>query len=350
MLHGFGGAYGCREDEGQCELIWNIRHREGWNQALINAEKAISTYLGGTLCPKQVCNEIHLARSQIRLKHPVSYLGTRTFTAWTEDGLVFLDESDPPEPLGRPYFYICESELGDYDIEDVEYSYPDDILLCYTGKQELQAPCIEAVADCGLGEPGWKVSWEICQLVSPLVDEVEPDIPDNLDSFIQSVKWRIGYVDASEVVEIIGDCSCGVCANGGVTATVLDAEEGLICLSGVACSTISRVKIDYGTAYRCAETIDPTLEDAVVILAVVLTEGTIAKPCGCDNVMWDRLLEEDPTARNDFGSRLRFGGTIGGMRVMRALENYLMDQQRKQSGAAGVAPTAQKTYLVSMFS
>ena len=348
MLHNMSGTYGCRGDE-QCSVVWNIPHREGWNQALINAEKRISTYLGQPLCPQQICSEIHLASSQIRLKNPIAYLGNLTHTAWVEDVITYMTEDDPPLPVERPYIMICQDEIGNYDITDVEFSYPDEILSCYRGKQVLQAPCIEAVEDCGDGTPGWMVSWELCQLVSPLVDEVVPLLPDNLASFIESVKWRISYVDETDSVSLVGECRCGQCYTR-VTATLLDAEEGLICLNGVACSSISRVKVNYGASYRCVQEIDPTLEDAVVTLAVVNTAGTIAKPCGCDNRMWEELLEMDETARTDFGSRLRFGGTVGGMRVMRVLEDYLMDRERNPLGKYSPVPSEVKTYLAKVYS
>lgn len=67
---------------------------------------------------------------------------------------------------------------------------------------------------------------------------------------------------------------------------------------------------------------DPALEEALVLLALVRAGDTPAKPCGCDNSMIDALLEIDPTAATEFATKLSYGPTVAGMTVMRIMNKF----------------------------
>ena len=82
------------------------------------------------------------------------------------------------------------------------------------------------------------------------------------------------------------------------------------------------VRLNYATAFD-AYGLPPSIEQAVVILAVVKTGGSPVKPCGCDNTYTDWLLGQDPTTQTEFATKLSYGPTNGGMQVMRTMNKYI---------------------------
>ena len=327
-----GGAYGFASPN-MCEHLMAAYQREGWIDKLRVASADIKRDLGAPLCPEPIYDELHPLKSKIKLRQaPVAYLGKETFSDWlevnlTDDGVV-----------GK-YVEICDSALGGATIDEVQVSYPDEVLECYGGLQTLQAPCVtRIIGSCGGGEDGYKLWWPIYQLVEPQVDET--DITKTAD-FIAKIKWRVVSLDSSLAIEIVGDCSCGCCDSAGdLTATLEDATEGWICIESCVtdslCTCYSRqIRVNYGTAFSYGAGVDPALEEALVLLALTKAGDTPAKPCGCDNSMINALLKIDPTSSTDFATKLSYGPTVAGMAVMRTVNRALKRPHYNQDVVTG---------------
>lgn len=306
------GAYGM--SGGQCDHLWKRYIREGWLDALHAAEAEITRDLKMALCEREICGEVHNARNEIKTRQrPIAYLGTKTYTPWQT---VALDNTtDGKEAV------LTDTDLAGVSADQVEFTYPEEVLECYTGQQSLQEPCL--ITDTAPDPDEHHYSWVLCQLVRPDVDEANPTDVDNSSLILQEVQWRVWEIDESTAVEAIGYCDCQTCQAGNpYTATLCDSEQGVVCLSTTGCSN-RQIRLNYATAFDCVNEMDPGLEQAVVLFAVVKAGKTPAKPCGCDNRYIDWLLEPDPTAASEFATKLRYGPTNAGMQVMRTMDNYL---------------------------
>ena len=311
------GAYGFVEAESQCGISWSIRQREGWQRYLCAALSEIQRDIKRAICPQQIYDEVKFVGQQIVTNQkPIDQLGKPVYSDWNDISL-----TDDPDN-GRKYFDLCQSELAAIDpdatSDDLEFSWDATTLECYMGDSCFQEPCIVAIDDCGLAEPGWRIYWPYRQLVPPDVEiaSVEADL-------LTDVRWRVKTIDSSLAVEAVGQCGCYVC-QGSVptfTASIVDAKEGVICLDRTSgCVNMdTRVRLNYTTTGE----IDPTLEEAVVLLALVYSQNTNVKPCGCDNTKIEALLKPDPTAGSDFATKLRYGATVAGMTVLRIVNKYL---------------------------
>lgn len=353
------GAYGVDVEEYGCEMCWSWRQRDGWLQELINAQTAIERELGDNfLCPREICDEVHLAAGEIRLKHPITALGRYAYTEWQTADITYTDPPVGVQTMGS--VEICDANLTIdgtlYSIEDIEFDFPAEIADCYFGLQEIQAPCNVGHFDVSLGCPGGGTTfqWNVYQLVNPMKPEypVEDQTSNEcvaLDSedFLTELRYRFRYVDDEAAVTLVGSCHCGNnCSTTGVTAEIIDAAEGIICLNGTVCGRGSRVKIDYISAYRCATAPDPLLEKSVVVLAIAYAGDTIAKPCECDNSWLDQWAKVDETTRGEVSARLRFGNTVAGLFVLRAINQFLTADNKKKSGTVPVVSRGKfKGYL-----
>ena len=354
------GAYGVDTDEYGCELCWSWRQRDGWLQELLNAQTAIERELGDNfLCPREICDEVHLAASEIKLKHPLNALGRYAYTEWQSADVTYADDPLTVQSMG--VVEICDTSLVidgvTYSVDDIEFDYPAAIAECYNGLQEIQAPCVVGHFDASEGCPGGGTTfqWYVYQLVNPLLPEypVESQESNNCvsladtDSFIDSIRFRFRYIDDEAAVTLVGQCSCGSgCDTAGVTAEIIDAVEGILCLTGSVCGRGSRVKIDYISAYRCADAPDPLLEKSVVVLAIAYAGESIAKPCECDNSWIDQWGKVDDTTRGEIPSRLRYGNTVGGMFALRSVNQFLASDNKKKAGTTPVVSRGKfKTYL-----
>jgi hypothetical protein len=314
------GAYGLKV-AGQCEHLMAAYQREGWIDKLRVASAEIKRDLGAPLCAEPIYDELHPLKGRIKLRQaPVAYLGKKTYSVWNEDNLADDGEGKSVE--------ICDTDLGGAEITEIQVSYPDAVLECYSGLQTLQAPCVtELTGSCGAGsEDGYKLWWPLYQLVDPAIDET--DQSETAD-FLTAIKWRTVTLDSTLAVEIVGECDCGCCDNASdLTVTLEDATEGVVCIESCVtdslCSCYDRqVRISYGTAFGYGAGIDPSLEEALVLIALVRAGDTPAKPCGCDNSMIEALLRIDPTSSTDFAHKLSYGPTVAGMSAMRIVNKAL---------------------------
>ena len=309
------GPYGLQGSN--CDALWAAWQRESWILSLIDAQQEIESDIGTPICPREICNETHILRSEVHLRQsPIAYLGQRVWGEWTE---LELQEGDDD----TWFVDICQSELGeDVTPEFLQFSYPDSVLLCYSGNQLLQSPCVATLTgSCGEGmEDGYRFSWPICQLVLPDVDKTSASETDN---FLKSVKWRSYTIPPNTGWEIVGECGCSSCQSGNYSVSILDAVEGIVCVEGV-CSgnSTQRIRFNYATSADCYGP-SSYLLGAVVLLALVNTGKTAAKPCGCDNRNVDHLLSIDPSSSTEFARRLRYGPTVAGMRVMQRVDKYM---------------------------
>lgn len=358
-MRDFPGAYGVGIQEYDCELCWSKVQRDGWMSELWNAQVDIERELGDNyVCPREVCSEVHRTGLEIQLKHPILSLGNYLYTDWQTLDIAY---SETPFEIGtKGTIVICNEllEIGGttYSIDDIEWDYPEEIAECLTGLQEVQAPCYAGETDpdevCLTG--GHEFWWPIYQLASPLnmaTPSTECTDLTDADQFLTQLRFRFRYIDDTGAVTLVGQCSCGnSCDVSGVTAEIKDAAEGIICLSGNVCGTNSRVKINYISAYRCADSPDPVLEKAIVVLAIVYAGPTIAKPCECDNTWIDKWAEPDPLAPHDLPSRMRYGASNGGMFVMRTINRYLYaDNQTKTTAIPLAQQVNKRNYLQRFF-
>lgn len=320
LQHGdLSGAYGVKS--GNCDVLWEAWQREGWIKALKQAEAEIIRDLGAPICPTEVCGEVHRLRESIYLRQtPVSYIGTKSWSNWTEIPLTRDVNTE------RAYVEICDSVLGTTPLANLQFAYPDAAIDCYVGDQTLQSPCVERLENsCGAGEDGHRFSWDLYQVVKPTVDEASYE---DLTDFLTAIKWRSFTIDTTTAYEWVGKCDCNCCtSNTAITLSLEDAQEGLVCIddcdsSGSCVCTRRNIRINYATTFSCDGFIDPGLESAVAILAAVKSGRSAWKPCGCDNNYLEWLLSEDPTAKTEFATKLRYGPTVGGMMVMRTLDKY----------------------------
>lgn len=323
-IDNIAGAYGLDHSDLPCHKPWKVYQREGWIRKLTLAEIDVKRDLGFSICPEEITGELHTIHDKITLNQaPISYLGQKTYTDWAEVGLTWDGD--------EAYIELCEGVLGvDVTSDYVQLSYPDSILTLQTDQlQALQAPRVENASGCG-AEPGYRFTWPSHQLVRPDVDEAAPSDYQDGEVFIQFVKWRVWSIDATSGGEFVGMCDCGCCQdNQTVTLSIGDAYEGVVCVDGCdtgldACYCQNRkIRINYATAYGAGAgaTMDPSIEEAVVLLALVKTGMTPIKPCGCDNRWIDWMLEDDPSYRSEFASKLRYGISRAGMEVWRKLMN-----------------------------
>ncbi len=306
-----------------CEHLMHAYQRDGWIDKMRAASSELKRDLGAPLCPEPIYDELHPLQSSIKLRQaPVAYLGKQTFSTWLEVNL-----AADPGPAGGQFIEICEGDLGGATIDEVQVSYPDSILECYFGFQALQSPCVTTIIGTCNGGDGFKLWWPDYQLIDPQVDET--DLSQTAD-FITVVKYRTVSLDATKDYEYVGICDCACCSNGetALTLTLEDATEGLVCIND--CQTADwcycgnrQIRINYATAFSFGASMDPALEEALVLLALVRAKDTAAKPCGCDNSMIDSLLDTDPTASTEFATKLTYGPTVAGMSVMRIMNKFL---------------------------
>jgi hypothetical protein len=333
------GAYGLKV-AGQCEHLMYAYQREGWIDKMRVASAELKRDLGAPLCTEPIYDELHPLKERIKLRQaPVAYLGKESYSTWLEVNLV--DDM----PTGK-YVEICDGALGGATIDEVQVSYPDAVLECYSGLQTLQAPCATRLIGSCSGGDGYKLSWPAYQLVDPAVDET--DISEDAD-FLSAIKWRTVSLDATLAVEIVGECDCACCNDASdLTVTLEDAVEGIVCIESCVtdslCTCYDRqIRINYGTAFGYGASIDPSLEEALVLLALVRAGDTPAKPCGCDNSMIEALLRIDPTSSTDFASKLTYGPTVAGMTVMRAVNKALKRPHFNQPIMSGGLFSGRKT-------
>lgn len=313
MLDNKCGAYGMLSSE-QCNAHWKAYQREGWLQKLRAAEAELKRDLGAHLCPEQVCDELHGMAETIRLNQaPIAYLGVQIYSDWSERSLT-------QDLATLDYFIdICDNELGSSSINDVQVAYPDAVTDVYTGLQYLQAPTISRLyGSCPGATDGYRLTWPACQLVHPNADEVQPT---DTASLITEVKWRLSTVDADQAIEVVGECGCECCSTTP-EISILDDIEGLVCIDNFCGCTRSQVRINYATAFGGCASMDPGLEEAIVLLALLKTAGTPVKPCGCDNTFTEYMMEIDPTARTEFAHKLAYGPTNAGMTIWRTISKY----------------------------
>lgn len=333
------GAYGLKEAMA-CEHLMYAYQREGWIDKMRSASAELKRDLGAPICAEPIYNELHPLKERIKLRQaPVAYLGKKTYSAWVEDNLA-------DEGAGKKV-EICDTDLGGADITEVQVSYPDAVLECYSGLQTLQAPCVtELTGSCGAGsEDGYKLWWPSYQLVDPAIDET--NITKTGD-FLTAIKWRVVSLDATLAVEIVGECDCACCNSASdLTVTLEDATEGIVCIESCVtdslCTCYDRqIRVSYATAFSYGAGIDPSLEEALVLLALVKAGDTPAKPCGCDNSMIEALLKIDPTSSTEFATKLSYGPTVAGMAVMRAVNKALKRPHFNQPVMSGGLFTGRK--------
>jgi hypothetical protein len=115
--------------------------------------------------PLRFCDEVHFIDENIVLKQtPVLALGSYTYSDWTEVALT-------GGALGEVNTELCilDTDLpADFSIGDIEFKYPVAIDEIYGYDQCLQSPNPVYQVDCdGLGNPGWKFTWQQYQLIPP---------------------------------------------------------------------------------------------------------------------------------------------------------------------------------------
>lgn len=314
------GAYGFQIPNAACDRFMAAYQREGWIDKMRAASSELKRDLGAPICAEPIYDELHPLKSRIKVRQaPVAYLGKKTFSTWLEINLA--------DDGGGKSTEICDGDLGGATIDEVQVSYPDAVLECYTGLQTLQAPCVtRIIGSCGGGTDGYKLWWPLYQLVDPAVDET--DATKTAD-FLTAIKWRVVSLDATQAVEIVGECDCACCNSASdLTVTLEDAVEGNVCIESCVtdslCTCYDRqIRLNYATDFSYGSGVDPALEEALVLLALVRSEKTAAKPCGCDNSMIEHLLSLDPTAATEFATKLSYGPTVAGMTVMRIVNKFL---------------------------
>ena len=58
---------------------------------LIAAQTEIEKELGDNfICPREICDEVHLAADEIKLDHPVYALGRWAYTDWLSADVIYL--------------------------------------------------------------------------------------------------------------------------------------------------------------------------------------------------------------------------------------------------------------------
>lgn len=315
------GAYGLKLPN-ICEVIMHAHQREGWIDKMRAASSEIKRDLGAPMCAEPIYNEVHRLKDSIRLRQaPVAYLGRESYSDWLEVNLTV-------DATGG-YVELCDGDLGGSDISEVQVSYPDEILECYSGLQTLQAPCVtRLIGSCGAGSTdGYRLWWPIYQLVKPDVDETTVD--ELATDFVDKIKWRTVSLDDTLSYEYIGICDCECCSNEtDLTLTLEDSTEGIVCINSCDTSDLCQcnnrqIRVNYATAFSYGAGIDPALEEALVLLSLVRAGDTTARPCGCDNRNIDELLKLDPTASTEFATKLSYGPTVAGMSVMRIINKFL---------------------------
>lgn len=325
-------AYGQRG--GECKTCWSIGHRESWISSLKIAQDWLQRYVGMALCPQEICDEAHYIGKNIYLNQkPVAYLGTRTYSDWTEETLV------QDEPNKQWYVDICDSELaaaGITDVSRITFSYPDSVLNIYRGSMCLPQPIVTRLigTDCDATEPGYRFSWFNYWLVHPVNNVDCPLVP----TLISTVQWQSWEITANSAYSLVGGCDCLSC-NGGtpnLTVTLVDWQEGVVCVTADGCSNnFLRVRINYATAFDCTGVMASDLREALTLLAVVVNWPEAYKPCGCNPEYIDGLLKVDPGSEGVPAYALPFGSTVAGVRVMHIMNNLLKRPKFNQPGEDG---------------
>lgn len=318
ILGNVSGPYGLIPP-GRCDVVWEAYQREGWIGKLQDAQSEIERDLGMPLCSRELCDEIYTADDQIYLRgRPVAYLGRKVWSEWTEAALTMVLAGGL---IVEGYLELTDAELGGAAVEDLQFTYPGEILDIYGGNQTLQAPRVNAIAG------GYRFTWPARQLVEPLTDSVMSNADNLEDYLINRVLWRAGSIDSSSAVVAISPCSCGRCSNTppAYTATLCDAQSGLVCLerTGGCSGYKGQVRISYATGSWCdRDGLDAALKGAVVLLALHKARHTPAKPCGCDNSFIDEMLEIEGMAATDKSINMRYGLTRAAMQVARTIMKY----------------------------
>lgn len=316
--------YGVHEPDGSvvasCDTPWTVKEREFWLQMLADAQDTIERELGVPLCPQEICNELHTINCPIKLRYaPVAYLGQKVYSDWTTEPVVITN--------GEGVVEVCGIDTDVVTVDNIEFAYPEDV--CRTGLQRLQTPCLEAIT-CEDLTDGIRATWPLCQLHSP---DIDVSSETDTDDFLDEVRWRTWTIDESLAYTVVGECSCRVCGSGEIptyTMTLSSDVLGELCIASDTCVNRNRrLFINYATAFNCGNGISPSLERAVVLLA--LLKAGPNRPCGCDaydaqvnywladdsgrgiEAISDRQIERD----------FRYGISKAGMEVMRTLDNIL---------------------------
>lgn len=334
-------AYGYVDPDLNCPVdkVMSKWRREGWIRKLERAQADIERDLGAPLCPQEICDEEHPLRQEITLRQaPVAYLGSKAWGDWTETALNWDAEHT------EAYIEIAEASLSSEGVDAIGFAYPDDILDCYDGPQELQDPCVtEPVAGT------YRFTWDVWQLLDPREDSVtQAEAEGGSSALLSNVKWRTYTIDASDAYEVIGECDCDGCADSpSYTLTLCDPETGKVCIrssssTGICTSSARRIRINYATAFDCNESeIDPALAEAVSWLAVLKAgKGSRVIPCSCDDEHIMHMFEIEGLTSNDQVAKMRYGPTRAGMRVMRILDRIIKRPHFNQPVTTAGAMTA----------
>lgn len=340
------GSFGVvANTESDCNVVWDLRQRQNWWDALGMAQKQIESDLAAPLCAQEICDEIHRPRCPIQLKfRPIAYLGQRVYSDWIESSIDYTGTH--PNIVGEAD--LCPG----YDLlsDNLDFAYPE--IECYEGQPPLQTPCITEIV-CGGGgggNAGVNVTWPACQLILPSLDSATlPGTAAEVagtGQFLTSFRYRTWEIDEDLAYEVVGECACAVCATSNPTyaLTVGDAQLGTVCVEGVNTCPNSgrRIKINYATSYNCGLTMDLNLEWAVILLALTKMYGN--KLCGCDkfNFVSDYWLEFDPSAGGPLvmPSKLLYGNTRAGLEVARIVANTMRRMHfTAASGVGGLLTT-----------
>ena len=363
-----GSAYGvaasCANcpDNDCCGEPWTSIMIQQWWSAVKNAERQIVDYLGKPICPTEICKERHRLRCPIYLKHgPVAYLGKRV-----DVGALTLDINNcnlqpcPTEPLDCTCLQdgcLAQNErLAFIPIADVpegatvtaEFMRFEHVQSNCDDRyypRELAEPCIsEEYCDLGLGAGseliGYILKWELYQLVLPKAKRPVKIGAD--DCFASEILVTFEMIDETQAATLAKPCKCcentrcscgqyGCCCGNPdaptITATLGDEQAGEVCLtkeSGSDCTcNISHVYMCYGTDLSCYGSRDDLLE-AVVKLAITKLSPHMVDSCSCDDFKESLSYwrEVDPIAGQEFASKMRWGGSRGGMDALRILKGF----------------------------
>lgn len=204
----------------------------------------------------------------------------------------------PPEYVSGEWgadFRFCGSDCGRYftNLEEPCFDLP----LCSSPTQPTG--CIPS-EDCGVTTPAGEqgvdylvATWPLYEVIRPDCDKATITVQDRkmtFDCFVDDLEVVFWCYDESLAVEHVETCSCGcpVCMSQGVvTATVVDAERGEICLNIEGCSCERSFYVNYVSGTPCGET-NPLIKMVVVLRALILGGKRLLR-CGCDKL--DKMIE-----------------------------------------------------------
>jgi len=323
------GSFGVSVNtESECNVVWDLRQRENWMDALRMAQHQIESDLGAPLCAQQICDEIVRPHCTIQLKfRPVAYLGVEVYSDWQTAAIVY--SGTYPDFVGTAE--ICDVDYALINEDNLDFTFP--AIDCYAGQLPLQTPCIKRV-ECEDESDGLQFVWPVCQLLKPDVETAT--LPTTLaaiptsGNFLTEIRYRTWTIDNDAAYSPVGVCNCAVCTNTTptYTLTIADGQLGEICISdATACLSHGRqIKVNYGTSYNCGLSLDLNLEWAVILLAL-LKVGRPQLLCGCGEFDETRKhwMERDPDADQPLVVpwKLAYGGTRAGMEVGRIVANEL---------------------------